>query len=273
MKPWNTKSRHFISNSLLESRIRKLEQLVYEDSFDDEIDAIANTELSKFTDFDKDIDNQANKILAKNMPVDLDGEIEDTSIDLLKSKKYHTFSYNTIEDLIADIDFEYEFTTKDLKFVYSELLNDLSVTGEGAGLTKTRELQSQIKEINKITSIRANYTLVKAIKAKLKDIDLIEKLEIKYKHDFEKLIERIKYTICKGGYRVVTSDKVNEMSNIIHIGPDTHSGDLNRYMLKFYPDKNQYNLERQYPTADFKVNKYTFTNMNDIFDVIYNDCF
>jgi len=144
-------------NLVLEYRIRKLEKLLYEDAFDDELDSIADDYAKdNFSDFEDELDKETTAIAKKN---------------------YH--KYSTISKWLDEISEEEKFKdfrpTIGIESAIHNLkreLNSLTISGNKFGLSRTKELQKDIEEISNMSAIKANYKLVKEIQLKLKDFEL-----------------------------------------------------------------------------------------------------
>lgn len=144
-------------NLVLEYRIRKLEKLLYEDAFDDELDSLADDYAKdNFSDFEDEFDKETTAIAKRDY------------------RKYNTIS-EWLDEITEKEKFKDFRPTIGLESAIRNLkreLNSLTISGNKFGLSRTKELQKDIEEISKMTAIKANYKLVKEIQLKLKDFEL-----------------------------------------------------------------------------------------------------
>lgn len=142
----------------LERRVRVLEKLAYKRYYEDS------------SNFDDELDSEADKILANYKS--FDDDLQDEVDSAVKSKKYKRFKYNTIEEWLTDGLFNGKIDKRNHVTLYKALdmvedtLSKLGISGSKFGINKTVELQNIIEEISNLSSIRANYVLVKALKSK-----------------------------------------------------------------------------------------------------------
>ena len=186
-------------NLVLEYRIRKLEKLLYEDAFDDELDTMADDYAKdNFSDFENELDKETTAIAKKN---------------------YH--EYSTISEWLDEISEEEKF--KDFRpaiGIESAIhnlkheLNSLTISGNKFGLSRTKELQKDIEEISNLSAIKANYKLVKEIQLKLKDFELQwEQVYDKLLKDTESLMKYIRSLVPSRLFNI--TNKKNKYSTSI----------------------------------------------------------
>lgn len=150
-------------NIVLEYRIRKLERLLLENSFDDELDAMSD------------------EILKNNPYVDIDDEVDKNAKDIIDKEPgyfYHRDEYgdnpktfDTIDEWLDDKVFDTELNPE---LIYGgdviKRLNDLikAITNIVDGLDVVRFFKKRIKEISNMNALVAQQKLVNAIRKRIK---------------------------------------------------------------------------------------------------------
>ena len=146
----------------LEYRVRKLEKLLFEDSLDDELDAMSDE-------------------IVKNDPyIDIGDEVDKKAKDIVgKQIKSH---YRTISDWIDSMMFNNEVEAEDkvtgLKYAIMHLngmLDDQTSARlkEGSlefGLHRAAEIKNNIEELRNTNVLIANQKMVSALRKKIKEL-------------------------------------------------------------------------------------------------------
>lgn len=150
----------------LEYRVRKLEKLLFEDSFDDELDAMSD------------------EILKKNPYVDIDDEIDKKVKDIIDKEPgyfYHADeygnkpkTYDTIQEWFDDKTMDIQLNPARARF-HGDVVKDLNMaikqlTHIVNGLKYVHRLKKYIKEISDMNVLVAQQRLVSALRKRIAEI-------------------------------------------------------------------------------------------------------
>ena len=159
-------------NIVLEYRIRKLEKLLNEDSFDDELEAMSDE-------------------IVKNSPnIDIDAELDKKAKDIVDKEPGYFYktdpfgdrvkTYDTIEDWLDDKTIEIQLNparphkgdvVRDLNIAIKQLTHIVD------GLKYVRRLKNYIKEISGMNVLKAQQKLANALRKRLKEVENNKKLD------------------------------------------------------------------------------------------------
>lgn len=157
---------------VLEYRVRKLEKALFEDSFDDELDAMSDD-------------------IAKNNPnIDIDDELNKKAKDIIDKEPgyfYHADEYgdnpktfNTIDEWLDDKVIETELNPELIHGgdVIKRLTGSLkAITHLSDGLDTVRYLKKKIKEISDMNVLKAQQKLASALRKRIKEAENNKKLD------------------------------------------------------------------------------------------------
>lgn len=227
----------------LDKRLRILEKRAFRKKYyeasdlDSELDNAAAELLKGYKSFDDELDDEANAILKNDMHKNLDDELDDISNDMAKG--HVRFKYSTIDDWLADYLFKGKFdkrnhvTLAQALDLIREDLDDLGVGASRFGLDKTNELQGEIEEISDMSSIRANYRLVKALKAKEKEVKYdLDRCRYDFSVEVDKLCDKIRKFITPKWHEVICKqDRDDGFAEVSIVDRDNKVPYL-RYVIK-----------------------------------------
>ena len=244
----------------LERRVRVLEKLVYkqynenESNFDDELDSAANKILANYKSFDDDLQDEV-----------------DSAIN---SKKYKHFKYNTIDEWLTDDMFNGKIDKRNHVTLYKALdmidnaLNKLGISASKFGIDKTVELQNLIEEISDLSSIRANYVLVKALKSKKDELQHdIDRCHYDFSINIDNLCKYIKSLVNLDIHEVVCKqNRKNGFAEIQIINRKNKNVYLKYHIL--LNTGNQFKEDYPYHAEEFKSKRWsswinTLSELND----------
>jgi hypothetical protein len=181
----------------LEERVIRLEKLLLEDAFDDELDAMADDIVEKYPPLDlyKELGDVALDIMKKMPQADIDKELDDAALDIVN--KDVRFSYDTVEDYLDSVVF-YNLNKDYPSYVVinalQALLDDIEAFNSFKSMRVIKFMKKQIREINDLSYFKAKKIVVNAIKEVLD----YEKEELKNQlEQFKKFINSCTRNIRK----------------------------------------------------------------------------
>lgn len=151
----------------LEYRIMKLENLILEDAFDDELDALADDIIEKNPPLDlyKELEDAALDIMKRMPKADIDKELDDAALDIV-NKDAH-FSYDTVEDYLDSVVFgnlNKDYPSYVVINALQALLDDIEAFNSFKSMRVIKLMKKQIREISDLSYFKAKKLVVNAIK-------------------------------------------------------------------------------------------------------------
>lgn len=189
----------------LEYRIMKLENLILEDTFDDELDALADDIIEKNPPLDlyKELEDAALDIMKRMPKADIDKELDDAALDIV-NKDAH-FSYDTVEDYLDSVVFgnlNKDYPSYVVINALQALLDDIEAFNSFKSMGVIKLMKKHIREISSLSYFKAKKVVVNAIKEVLD----YEKEELKRQQEqFKELVNsciraiRKKVNTCENG--------------------------------------------------------------------------
>lgn len=136
-----------IKRLTLEERVTRLEKLLLEDSFDDELDAMAND------------------IIKNNPQADIDKELDDAALDIVS--KDTKFRHDTIKDWLDSVVFDSMNKEYPSNFIINNLqilLDDIEAFNSFKSMRVIKLMKKQIREISDLSYFKAKKIVVNAVK-------------------------------------------------------------------------------------------------------------
>lgn len=174
-----------IKRLTLEERVTRLEKLFLEDSFDDELDAMAND------------------IVKNNPQADIDKEIDDAAFDIVN--KDIKFRHDTIKDWLDSVVFDSLSKEYPSNFIINNLqilLDDIEAFNSFKSIRVINLMKKQIREISDLSYFKAKKIVVNAVK---KAIDYEKEKLKKQLEQFKEFVNSCTHAIrkeidtCKNG--------------------------------------------------------------------------
>lgn len=169
----------------LEYRVMKLEKLLLEDAFDDELDAMAND------------------IIEKNPTVDLYKALDDAALDIVN--KDIKFRHDTVKDWLDSVVFDNlnkDYPSYVVINALQSLLDDIEAFNSFKSMRVIKLVKKQIREISDLSYFKAKKIVVNAVK---KVIDYEKEKLKKQLEQFKEFINsctrtlRKEINMCKNG--------------------------------------------------------------------------
>lgn len=189
----------------LEYRVTRLEKLLLEDSFDDELDALANDLVKNNPPIDlyKELEDAALDIIKKRPQADIDKELDDAALDIVN--KDIKFMYDTVEDWLDSVVFDNlnrDYPSYVIIDALQEILDDVESFNSFKSMSVIKLMKKHIREISSLSYFKAKKVVVNAIKEVLD----YEKEELKRQQEqFKELVNsciraiRKKVNTCENG--------------------------------------------------------------------------
>lgn len=189
----------------LEYRVMKLEKLLLEDAFDDELDAMANDIIEKnpTVDLYKALDDAALDVMKRMPQADIDKELDDAALDIVN--KDIKFRHDTVKDWLDSAvsdNLNKDYPSYVVINALQSLLDDIEAFNSFKSMRVIKLVKKQIHEISDLSYFKAKKIVVNAVK---KVIDYEKEKLKKQLEQFKEFINSCTRTLrkeintCKNG--------------------------------------------------------------------------